>query len=500
MFQKNQDIFNTLAEALAEGVILVDKSQTIIATNSSTDTIFGYENGELEGQTLEILIPKDYHGTHEGHFKGYVKNTTKRQMAVGRDLYGLKKSGETFPVEVGLNPLTIYGNTYVLALVKDITERKKSEQELSHWANIFNESLNEIYIFDCETYNFINVNRGAQKNIGYDLTELKLLTPLHIKPNFTKEKFEEKVKPLVEGLEEKLIFETIHQRKDGTTYPVEIHLQLSLLGNKKVFVAVILDITERKNYTEKLESTVEKRTIELKNALAKEQELNELKTKFLSLVSHEFKTPLSGILTSTMLLEKYKLTEQQDKRDKHIKTISDKVHYLNNILNDFLSVERLEEGRIKYTPSSFKISKVVNEVIYNANMLLKDGQQINYPEDIDNYLLYQDEKIIELALSNIVHNAIKYSSENTIIDINITQDETKTFFKVKDNGIGIPLKDQKNIFNRYFRAENALLTQGTGIGLNIVKDHLENLKGKVHFKSEPNKGTTFTIELPNKAE
>lgn len=500
MFQQNQDIFNTLAEALAEGVILVDKSQTIIATNSSTDNIFGYEHGELEGQTLEILIPKDYHGTHEGHFKGYVKNTTKRQMAVGRDLYGLKKSGVTFPVEVGLNPLTIYGNTYVLALVKDITERKKAEQELSHWANIFNESLNEIYIFDCETYNFVNVNRGAQSNIGYDLTELKSLTPLDIKPNYNKEQFVEKVKPLVDGLEEKLIFESLHQRKDRTTYPVEIHLQLSILGNKKVFVAVILDITERKNYTEKLESTVEKRTIELKQALAKEQELNELKTKFLSLVSHEFKTPLSGILTSTMLLEKYKLTEQQDKRDKHIKTISDKVHYLNNILNDFLSIERLEEGRIKYSPSTFKISKVVNEVIYNANMLLKDGQQINYPEDIDGFMLYQDEKIIELALSNIVHNAIKYSSENTIIDIEIKQDDVKTFFKVKDNGIGIPLKDQKNIFNRYFRAENALLTQGTGIGLNIVKDHLENLRGKVYFESEPEKGTTFTIELPNKAE
>ena len=114
--------------------------------------------------------------------------------------------------------------------------------------------------------------------------------------------------------------------------------------------------------------------------------------------------------------------------------------------------------------------------------------------------LYQDEKIVELALSNLVHNAIKYSSENTVIDISISQNETTTQFKVKDNGIGIPTKDQKNIFKRYFRAENALLSQGTGIGLNIVKDHLENLKGKIHFVSEPNKETIFTIELPNKAE
>jgi signal transduction histidine kinase len=217
-------------------------------------------------------------------------------------------------------------------------------------------------------------------------------------------------------------------------------------------------------------------------------------------VSHEFKTPLSGVLTSAMLLGKYKLTEQQEKRDKHIKTISDKVHYLNNILNDFLSIEKLETGKISYKFSTFKVSKVVNEVVYNANMLLKEGQKINYPENIDDYSMFQDEKTVELALSNLVHNAIKYSSENTIIDFQIKQDKINTTFKIKDNGIGIPIHDQKLIFNRYFRAENALLTQGTGIGLNIVKSHLENLGGTIYFESEENKGSLFTFIIPNKAK
>jgi signal transduction histidine kinase len=235
----------------------------------------------------------------------------------------------------------------------------------------------------------------------------------------------------------------------------------------------------------------------IKNALKKEKELNELKTKFLSLVSHEFKTPLSGILTSAMLLGKYKLAEQQEKRDKHIKTISDKVHYLNNILNDFLSIEKLDTGKINYKFSTFKISKVVNEVVYNANMLLKEGQEIKYPENIDDYSMFQDEKMVELALSNLVHNAIKYSSENTLVDIQVDQNDKNTTFKIRDNGIGIPLNDQKNIFNRYFRAENALLTQGTGIGLNIVKSHLENLGGTISFISEENKGSEFIITLPN---
>jgi PAS domain S-box-containing protein len=386
-----------------------------------------------------------------------------------------------------------------MALVIDITERKKLEQEKNHLSKIFLESLNEIYVFDVETLLFTNANYGAQKNIGYNLEELVQMTPVDIKPNYTESQFRKEISLLSLDTIEKLEFETVHQRKSGSTYPVNVHLQRSKLGDKDVFFAIIIDITEQKNYTEKLEKTVEVRTEELKTALAAEKELNELKTKFLSMVSHEFKTPLSGILTSTMLLNKYTLTEQQEKREKHINTITDKVQYLNTILNDFLSVEKLEKGKINYKFTTFKLSKVLNEVIYNANMLLKDGQQINYPKNIDDISLQQDEKILELSLSNLIYNAIKYSSEHTVIDIDISQKKNTTVFIVKDNGIGIPERDQKNIFNRYFRAENALLMQGTGIGLNIVKDHLENLNGTISFKSIEHEGSSFTIELPNKA-
>ena len=257
---------------------------------------------------------------------------------------------------------------------------------------------------------------------------------------------------------------------------------------------------DRKNYTNKLENKVEERTQQLKIALSKEKELNELKTKFLSLVSHEFKTPLSGILTSSQLLSKYKLTEHQKKRDKHIKTITDKVHFLNNILNDFLSIEKIETGKVNYKFNHFKLSNVVNEVVYNANMLLKEGQQINYPENIDDLSLYQDEKIIQLIFSNLLHNAIKYSPEGSVIDLQIKQDSTFTTLIIIDEGIGIPEKDQGNIFDRYFRAENVINTQGTGIGLNIAKNHLENLGGTISFKSKENIGTTFVITFPNTAK
>ena len=378
MFDQNQDIFNLLFEAISEGVIVVNKNQTIIAANSSTEEMFGYDKNELSNKSLNTLIPKNYHSGHGAHFMGFMKDQEKRKMGSGRDIFGLKKNGSTFPIEAGLNPFKLKGEFYVMA--------------------------------------------------------------------------------------------------------------------------IILDITEQKNYTKNLENIVKKRTKQLRDALEKEKELNELKTKFLSLVSHEFKTPLSGILTSAILLEKYKLTEQQLNRDKHIKTITEKVNYLNNILNDFLSLEKLESGRVNYNIKTFKISKVVNEVIYNANMLLKQGQKINYPKDIDEFIVLQDEKILELAFSNLIHNAIKYSPEESIIDIVIEQNTHEITITVVDSGIGIPMKEQKNIFNRYFRAENATLTQGTGIGLNIAKNHIENLGGTIIFLSEENKGSAFTIKLPNQSK
>jgi signal transduction histidine kinase len=107
---------------------------------------------------------------------------------------------------------------------------------------------------------------------------------------------------------------------------------------------------------------------------------------------------------------------------------------------------------------------------------------------------------MELILSNLIHNAIKYSPENSVIDISINQNSKNTICTIEDYGLGIPSKDQNRMFERYFRADNVLHTEGTGIGLNIVKSHLDNLKGTIKFKSEVNKGTIFTITIPNKAE
>jgi len=392
----------SLFEIVSEGIVVVDSKQNIVAYNKVANELFGYEGDALLNKSVHTLVPQEHHSTHKKQVSNYNHNASTRQMGVGRDLYGVKKDKTTFPIEVGLNPFTIDGENYVMAILIDISVRKEQERQIK-----------------------------------------ELNTKLEHKINLRTKELQETVKDLEEE---------IRRREDAESKILE--------------------------------------------SLRVERELNELKTKFLSMVSHEFKTPLSGILTSATLIGKYQKTEQQDKRDRHLKLIEDKVKYLNNILNDFLSVEQLEHGRTKYKMETFPLSKILNEVIYNANMLLKEGQSIAYPENIDDIILVCDETTLEIILSNLINNAVKYSAENTTIKIIVEKEEEYFNLKVIDQGIGIPEKEQKHIFSRYFRAENALLNEGTGIGLNIVKGHIENLGGTIGFESKENEGTTFHIRMP----
>ena len=498
--EKNLMLKSSALQSASNGIVITDAQKPdnpIIYFNSAFQKLTGYSSEEILYHNCRFLQGKDREQEALKEVRKAIVNGESCQVT----LRNYKKDGTLFWNDLYIMPIIDNKGviTNFIGIQNDVTLRKKAEAERNHFATIFDESLNEIYVFDAQSLKFINVNHGAQKNIGYTIEELKTMTPLDLKTEENQIEFRNNIETLLKKNVEKLEFESVHQRKDGTKYPVEVHMQLSSLGEKDVFVAIILDITDRKNYTERLEKKVEERTEQLKVALSKEKELNELKTKFLSLVSHEFKTPLSGILTSSVLLSKYQLTKDQAKRNKHIKTISDKVHYLNNILNDFLSLEKLETGKMTYNCNQFKLSKVIDEVIYNANMLLKENQYIKYPDHIDDISLYQDEKVIELILNNLVNNAIKYSPKNTEITITVEQNKNLTTIQVIDCGIGIPQKDQKHIFERYFRAENVINTQGTGIGLNIAKNHLENIGGTISFESEEQKGTTFTITIPNGA-
>lgn len=305
------------------------------------------------------------------------------------------------------------------------------------------------------------------------------------------------------------------KRKDNSEFPVEISLSYYKQAEEMFVIAFIIDITERKQHeksvlklNQELEKKVDERTkvlhealIELENskeqlsvALSKEKELNDMKSRFVTMASHEFRTPLSTILSSISLVNKY--NEGDEKIDKHVHRIKSAVTNMTLILNDFLSAEKLEEGKVFMRKELFNLQGLVNEILSEINGILKKDQKLLYTHSGSSEVNL-DIQMIRNILLNLISNAIKFSAENKTISIstNVTENEIK--IQISDQGLGIPKEEQEHLFQRFFRASNVTNVQGTGLGLNIVSKYLEAMNGKIEFESEVGVGTTFFLTLPN---
>jgi PAS domain S-box-containing protein len=315
--------------------------------------------------------------------------------------------------------------------------------------------------------------------------------------------------------------------KDGKELPLEISLSSYTNDEGTFSIAFISDIQSRIEAQDKLreqrlalaavnkkmealneglEKKVEARTAklretlkklqaskdELSKALSKEKDLGELKSAFVSMASHEFRTPLSTILSSVSLLAKYKLTEEQPKRDKHVQRIKSSVINLNNILNEFLSLGRIEDGKITPNQTVFDIKELISVQINEMAEILKPGQKANYSHT-GNTEVTLDEVLFKNILINLLSNAAKFSSENKPVNIATKVNNNELQFSVKDEGIGISKKDQKHLCEIFFRAANAVNIPGTGLGLHIVAKYVEMMGGKIEIKSDLDKGTEINL-------
>jgi len=315
--------------------------------------------------------------------------------------------------------------------------------------------------------------------------------------------------------------------KDGKEIPLEISLS-SYSSDDEVFsIAFISDISARievqnklreqrialatmnkkmEALNEELEKKVEARTSklqetmekleaskdELSKALSKEKDLGEMKSAFVSMASHEFRTPLSTILSSASLLAKYKLTEDQPKRDKHVQRIKSSVLNLNNILNEFLSLGKIEDGKLSAHVSVFNINEFISQQINEMAEIFKPGQHVNYSHKGKSDVTL-DEVLFKNILINLLSNAVKFSEENQAIYISTEVKNNSLKFSIKDEGMGISKKDQEHLFELFYRASNAINIPGTGLGLHIVAKYAEMMDGKLEIKSELNEGTEIIL-------
>ena len=379
------------------------------------------------------------------------------------------------------------------------------------------------------------INPAAEKVFGYKLDEIagkpiETLIPDRFKSNHPQMRsgFYHNPQHRVMGHNRDLYA----RKKNGTDIPVEVSLSHYKRDNELFVIAFVVDITVRKeiesnmlrqkrelesisremrNLNTALEAKVEERTailkealqkleqsqIELSEALDKEIELNEIKSRFVSMASHEFRTPLSTVLSSASLLSKYTETGEQDKRNRHIEKIKNSVKQLNDILEDFLSLGKLDEGKVLVHTTSFNLKELISETIEDMRGLLKKNQQIIYNHDGEIEAVL-DKKLLKNIIINLITNAIKFSNDEATIEIKSTGKNGKAGIAITDHGIGISKEDQEHLFSSFFRGANAVNITGTGLGLHIVKRYVDLLGGNISLQSELNKGTTININIPIK--
>lgn len=234
---------------------------------------------------------------------------------------------------------------------------------------------------------------------------------------------------------------------------------------------------------------------ELAAALSREKELSELKSRFLTMASHEFRTPLSTILSSAYLSSQYKDAEDAEKRERHLQRIVNSVELLTDLLDDFLSIGKIEEGKHVIHFQCFDIKVLIEDLLNDLSATLKYGQSLHYTHTGNNFV-YTDPAVIKHMLMNLISNAKKFSNEGKAINIDTVQDDEKLSLCVSDNGIGIAPHDMQYLFERFFRGSNVTNIQGTGLGLHLVGKYAEMLGGTVNCESELYKGTTFRVTIP----
>jgi PAS domain S-box-containing protein len=519
--------------------IIVTNSKGIITViNPFALKEFGYTANELIGKKIELLIPKRYHSIHSLHHNKYMKDPAAKIMGSEKELFAIKKDGTEFPIEVSLGKYNAKDQKYAIAFISDISTRNKRESEITGYNNQLEETIaqrtNELqktlnklkktikeqeHLLAYQRAIFNNAgamiiatdkngiiklfNPEAASNIGYTSEEVTdKFTPLlfHLKNEIERKRalllmefgieglgdFEVLVEKSIRNIHEEEQYTYI--RKNGSTFPVLLTISAIRDANNAVsgFMGIAIDNSARSRAEE-----------DLKESLKKEKELNELKSRFVSMASHEFRTPLSTVLSSAYLIEKYIHTEEQPKREKHLQRITSSVTMLTDILNDFLSLGKIEEGKIQIRLTEFNIYELITLIIEEIKINLKNNQFIKYKHQ-GNPLVILDTSLLKHIIMNLVSNASKFSPETSKIEITTIHKNNTISLSVKDNGIGISKNDQQHLMERFFRGTNSDNIQGTGLGLHIISKYTELLNGTIKCISELEKGTEFVLVFNSK--
>ena len=431
--------------SINDAIVVIDKKGIILQCNDKLEQVLGYEPSDVIGKNVNILMEGPMSAQHDSFLSAEEKSM--RIIGKDREIFGIHKNGSKVQLIINISQFEDGGQTYYTGILRNHSNQPNSNEVLKE-----NKELQEAL---------------KKKDLQIEQT-ISDLYSLYLN---AKQAEEQELRDKNRMLE--LTVKELNENKSKLEY----------------------EITERKLAEERLLIIQD----EINAALEKEKELNDLKSKFISMASHEFRTPLSTILSSTNLIQRYLTPEVLEKTDKHINRIKSSVRNLTQILEDFLSLSKLEEGKFDKEKKELDIVDLINNCIEEVNVFAKKDQKFVFEQQISNPIIISNAQSLRNVFINLLSNAVKYSFEGSNIYINLWQDEDVFYASVRDEGIGIPKEQKVYLFERFFRADNAINIQGTGLGLFIVRKYLDNLNGTIDFDSEEGVGTKFTISFKNEA-
>lgn len=473
--------FREVLESTPDAIVMSNVTGRIVLANSQAEQVFGYAKNELLGQPIELLLPARYRSAHLGHRGAYFVQPRIRTMGAGLELYGLRRDGSEFPVEISLSPIDTEEGAMVMSAIRDITARKRADQKFRDLL----EAAPDAMVIVNRTGNIVLVNSQAVSLFGWKREELlgqqiEMLVPERYRERHGGNRSGFFRTPRTRSMGAGL--ELYGLRRDGTEFPVEISLSPIETEEGLLVSSAIRDVTERKRFEQTL------------------QEANRMKSVFLASMSHELRTPLNGIIGFSELLYDEKVGPVNGRQKGYLHDVLTSGRHLLQLINDVLDLSKVEAGRMELFTEEVDLASVVEEACLPV-VPTAEKKRIVVRRAVDPGLgvVCVDGQKLKQILHNLISNAVKFTDEDGRIDI-AAKPSGDGFFQISvtDTGIGIRAEDLHKLFHEFQQLDSGVARryQGTGLGLALTRKLVELHGGTVEATSEFGKGSRFTVRLP----